>query len=109
MTQHLPVTSHQSPVTSHQSPVTSHQSPVTSHPSQDLRASQSPFSLPAIQFQELDMRRFFQLDAEMAGDLAQGVIEVREMIDGHVSNEGAANFVVTGAAVQPAEEEDQLK
>jgi hypothetical protein len=45
----------------------------------------------------------------MAGDLSQGVIEVREVVDGHVANEGTANFVVAGAAVQPAKEEEKLE
>jgi len=63
----------------------------------------------AVQFQELDRWRLFQLNAELAGDLAQRVIQVREMIDGHVANEGAANFVVARAPVQPAEEEKELK
>jgi hypothetical protein len=37
------------------------------------------------------------------------VVEVREVIDGHVTNEGSANFVVARAAVQPAEEEKHLQ
>jgi hypothetical protein len=45
----------------------------------------------------------------VAGDLAQGVVEVREVVDGHVTNEGSANFVVARAAVQPAEEEKHLQ
>jgi hypothetical protein len=76
-------------------------SPVTGH--------QLPFSVLAIQFQEVDGRGFLKLDAEVAGDLAQGVIEVGEMIDGHVSHEGAANFIIAGAAVQPAKKEKHLE
>jgi len=63
----------------------------------------------AIQFQKLDRRGFFQFNAEVAGDLSQGVIQVREMIDGHVTHEGAANFVVTRTSMQPAKEEKQLQ
>jgi hypothetical protein len=66
----------------------------------------SPLSLVDIEFEELDGRGVLEFDAELAGDLAQGVIEVREMIDGHVTDEGTANFVVTGAAVQPAKKEE---
>jgi hypothetical protein len=69
----------------------------------------SPLSIWAVQLEELDGRGFPELDAKLAGDLAQGVIEVREVIDGHVANEGAANFVVAGAAMQPAKKEEQLK
>ena len=70
-----------------------HQSLVTGH--------QSRFSILAVQLEELDVRGFVELDAEVAGDLAQGVVKVREVIDGHVANEGAANFVVASAAVEP--------
>jgi len=63
----------------------------------------------AIEFEELDGRRVLELDAELASDLAQRVIEVREVIDGHVADEGDANFVVAGAPVQPAKEEKQLE
>jgi hypothetical protein len=59
-----------------------------------------------VQLEELDGRRVLELDAELAGDLAQGVIEVREVIDGHVADEGGANFVVARAPVQPAKEEE---
>jgi hypothetical protein len=68
-----------------------------------------PLAIDAIQLEELDGRRLFELDPELAGDFAQGVVEVREVIDGHVANEGAANFVVSRAAVQPAQEEKELK
>ena len=78
-----------------------HQSPVTNH--------RSPFSILAVQFEELYGWGFFELDAELAGNLTQRVIEVRKVVDGHVANEGAANFVVAGAAVQPAEKEEQLQ
>jgi hypothetical protein len=80
---------------------TNHKLRVTNH--------ESPLSIVAIQFEELDGRRILELDAELTGDLAQGVVEVREVVDGHVANEGAANFVVAGAAVQPAKKEVQLE
>jgi predicted RecA/RadA family phage recombinase len=66
----------------------------------------SSFSIRAIQFQEMNGRGILELDAQVTGDLAQGMVEVREVVDGHVANEGAADFVVAGAAVQPAEEEE---
>jgi hypothetical protein len=78
-----------------------YQSPTTRH--------RSRFSVSAVQFEKLDRRGFLELDAEVAGDLAQGVIEVRKMIDGHIANESPANFVVAGTAVQPAKEEKQLE
>ena len=36
-------------------------------------------------------------------------VEVREMVDGHVANEGAANFVIACTSVQPTEEEKHLQ
>jgi hypothetical protein len=77
--------------------------------SQELRASWSSLAIGAVEFEEMDGRRFLELDSEVTGDLAQAVIEMRKVIDSHVANEGAADFVVARAAVQPAQEEKQLK
>jgi hypothetical protein len=38
-------------------------------------------------------------------NLAKTVVEVREVIERHVSNERASDFVIARAAVQPANEE----
>jgi hypothetical protein len=84
----------------------------TNHPSSaegGFRASHSALAVLASQFQEMDGRGFSKLDAEVACDLAQRVIEMREVIDGHVANEGAADFVVAGAAVQPAKKKEHLE
>jgi hypothetical protein len=70
---------------------------------------ESPLAILPIQFQKLNGWRLLELDAEMAGDLAQSVIEMRKMIQGHIANEGAANLVVARAAVQPANEKEQLE
>jgi hypothetical protein len=50
-----------------------------------------------------------QLQSEVTSDLSQRVVEVREMIQGHVANEGAADFVVAGAAMKPANEHGELR
>jgi hypothetical protein len=63
----------------------------------------------AVQFETVHGRGFLKLDAEVAGDLAQGVIEVRKVIDGHVANESTADFVVACAAMQPAKKKEQLQ
>ncbi len=78
----------------------------TGRPSPKLWASQSPLAVRAVQLEELHGRWLLELDAEVSSDLAQGVIKVRKVIDGHVANEGAANFVVARAAVQPAKKEE---
>ena len=44
----------------------------------------------------------------MAGDLPQDMVEVRKVVDGHVSNERAANFIVTCSPVQPSKKEKTL-
>jgi hypothetical protein len=67
-----------------------------------------PVLLLSVQLEELDWGRLFEVDIQFAGDLAQGVVEVREVIDGHVADEGAANFVVACAAMQPAQEDAEL-
>ncbi len=74
-----------------------HESQITSH--------ESPFSFPAIQLKKLHRRRVLELDAQVAGDLAQTVVEMRKVIESHVANEGAANFIVACAAVQPSNKE----
>jgi len=56
----------------------------------------------------LDWWRLLELEAEAPGDLPQRVIEVRQMIDGHVAHEGAAYFVVTRATVQPPQKDEEL-
>ena len=63
----------------------------------------------AVQLEELDGRGLLQLDAVVSGELTERVVNVRKVIEGHVANEGAANFVVAGAAVQPAEKDEKLK
>jgi hypothetical protein len=77
--------------------IVAHQPTTARHPSR--------FSVITIQLEKLHGRGLLELDAEVAGDLAQGVIEMREVVDGHVANESAANFIVAGAAVQPSNEE----
>jgi len=36
-------------------------------------------------------------------------VQVRQVIERHVADEGAANFVIASAAVQPSQEKKQLK
>jgi hypothetical protein len=63
------------------------------------------FPLATVQLQELHARRFFKFDAEMVADLAQSVIKMRKMIEGHITDERVSDFVITRAPVQPANEE----
>jgi hypothetical protein len=79
-----------------------HQSLVTSHQS-------LPFPIGAVEFQELHAWGLLNLQAQVSGDLAQRVMEMWEMIQGHVAHEGAAHFIVSHAAVQPAEEDEELE
>ena len=61
-----------------------------------------------VQVKELNRWRLLQLQPEVTGDLSQGVVEVRKMIQGHVADEGAADFVVAGAPMKPANEHGEL-
>jgi hypothetical protein len=62
----------------------------------------------AIEFQELNRWRLLEFQPEAVTDHAQAVVEMREMIDSHVADEGAANFIVARAAMQPSQENKKL-
>src|SRR5260370_34576317 len=61
-----------------------------------------------VEIDELDERRFVELNSLLGGDFLQRVVDVRQMIGGDVAHEGAGDFVVAHAAVQPAQEDDEL-
>src|SRR5260370_40866603 len=61
-----------------------------------------------VEIDELDERRFVELNSLLCGDFLQRVVDVRQMIGGDVAHEGAGDFVVAHAAVQPAQEDDEL-
>jgi hypothetical protein len=65
-------------------------------------------SIGSVELQELNGRGLSEFDAQMAGDLAQGQVEVWKVVDRHVANEGSTYFVVTRAPMQPAQEEVEL-
>src|SRR5260370_35496877 len=46
--------------------------------------------------------RFVELNSLLCGDFLQRVVDVRQMIGGDVAHDGAGEFVVAHAAVQPA-------
>jgi hypothetical protein len=76
-----------------------------------LRRRELALAVLAVQFQEfqeLDVGWLFEFDAQLTGDLPQSVVKVREMVDGHVAYEGAANFVVACAAMQPPQKDEKL-
>jgi hypothetical protein len=57
---------------------------------------------------ELDQGRFVEVNSLLRGDFLQRVVDVRQVIGGDVAHEGAGDFVVAHAAVQPAQEDDEL-
>jgi hypothetical protein len=63
----------------------------------------------SIKFEKLNGWWVLQLDAQVSGNLAQAVVQMWKVVEGHVADEGASNFVVAGAAVQPAQKDKQLK
>jgi hypothetical protein len=66
------------------------------------------FAVLAVEFHEVDVGRFFQLQSQVAGDLSQRVIQVRKVVDGHIADKRAANFIIARAAMQPSEENREL-
>lgn len=64
---------------------------------------------PAIQLEETDRRWLIDLHAVMSGDEPQRVIDVRQMIDGHVADETAFDGGITQTPMQPAKENAQLR
>jgi len=67
------------------------------------------FFLLPIQLEEANRRRIFDFEAMMRGDAAQRVIDMREMIDGHVADEGAFDGGVAQTPMQPAKENTELR
>src|SRR5271165_6938546 len=57
---------------------------------------------------EADYRRGIDGDSLLLGDALQSAVDVREVVEGYVADEGAVDFVIAHAAVQPAQEEDEL-
>ena len=62
----------------------------------------------AVEIEEADHRRFVQRNSLLGGDFLQRVVDVRQMIGGDVAHEGARDFVVAHAAMQPAQEQNKL-
>jgi hypothetical protein len=62
----------------------------------------------AIEFQKLHSGRVGEFQAQTFPDLAQGVIKVREVMDSHIADKLAPDFVVAGAAMQPAKKDEEL-
>src|SRR5713226_3423934 len=61
-----------------------------------------------VEIDELDERRFVELNSLLRGDFQQRGVDVRQMIGGDVAHEGAGDFVVAHAAVHPAQEDYEL-
>src|SRR5229473_3909740 len=61
-----------------------------------------------VEIDELDERRFVELNSLLCGDFLQRGVDVRQMISGDVAHEGARDFVVAHAAVHPAQEDYEL-
>src|SRR5882757_8640576 len=62
----------------------------------------------AVEVDELDQRRVVEINSLLRGDFLQRVVNVRQMIGGDVAHEGAGDFFVAHAAMQPAQEDDEL-
>jgi hypothetical protein len=65
--------------------------------------------IPAVKLEKAERRWFINLDAVMRGDQPQDVVNVRQMIIGHVGQKGALDSSVAQAPVQPAQKEAKLR
>ena len=61
-----------------------------------------------VQVDELDHGRFVERNSLLRGDFLQRGVDVRQMIGGDVVYEGAVDFFVAHAAMEPAQEDDEL-
>ena len=62
----------------------------------------------AVEVDEVDGGRGMDGNSLLLTDDLERAVDVREMHEREIANEGAIDFVVTHAAVQPAEEEYEL-
>jgi hypothetical protein len=63
---------------------------------------------PAAEIDEMNHRQFVQRNSLLEADGGQRRVDVRQVVEGDVADAGGHDFVGTHAAVQPAEEEDEL-
>jgi hypothetical protein len=57
---------------------------------------------------EMNHRQFMQRNSLLEADGSERRVDVRQVVEGDVADAGGYDFVGTHAAVQPAEEEDEL-
>jgi len=57
-----------------------------------------------VQVHKADEGRIVEFNSLLGGDFLQRIVDVRQMISGDVAHEGARDFVVAHAAMQPAQE-----
>lgn len=62
----------------------------------------------AVEVDETHEGSFVEGNSLPRGDFVQRVVNVRQMIGGDVADEGAHDFVVAHAAMQPAQEQNEL-
>jgi hypothetical protein len=62
-----------------------------------------------VELEEVDGRRLVDFDAVARGNEPQRVIDVRQMIDGHIANKSAIDVGAAHAAMQPAEKDTELR
>ena len=63
----------------------------------------------AVEVDEADQRRFVEGNSLPGRDFVQRVVNVRQVIRGDVADEGAHDFVIAHAAMEPAQEENELR
>jgi hypothetical protein len=58
--------------------------------------------------EEVHRRGVIDLHAVVGGDEPQRVVDVRQMMNGHVMDEGAFHSAIAQAAMQPAQKDKEL-
>jgi len=66
------------------------------------------FAASFVQVDEAKRGRFRKGNSLLFGDGAERIVDVRQVICGNVVDEGAMDFVVAKAAMQPAQKHDEL-
>ncbi|PYU53027.1 MAG: hypothetical protein DMG48_01955 [Acidobacteria bacterium] len=61
-----------------------------------------------VQVHKPDEGCIVEFNSLLGCDFLQRVVDVRQMIGGDVAHKGARDFVISHAAVQPAQEQDKL-
>jgi len=61
-----------------------------------------------VEVDESHQGRFVEGNSLLRGDFVERVVNVRQVIGGDIADEGARDFVISHAAMQPAQKQNEL-